>query len=211
MKKKVDKKKLSEALATGVVGVDQKPKKVTTENIKKHKAYDHFKDHLKLNITQIKALLNAPSLHEAFKLNKKMLKKVPNYAAWQVRMNWGYKDERVERCFVCNKPILFHEDEDKGLSQNLSTQAVYFRTGGNWPSSVIDLEHETIEMLVCDECVKERKNRMFIIKEKPKHVRKTYTRISFEDYRGEQIKRAKKRAKMRKKRPRSIMDSAPDS
>ena len=208
--KKTDKKKLSNALATGVMGIDAKPKKVTTENIKKHKAYDHFKNHLKLNITQIKTLLNAPSLHEAFKLNKKMPKKVPNYAAWQVRMNWGYKDERVEKCFVCGKPILFHEDEAKGLSQHLSTQSVYFRTRGNWPSAVLDMEHDEIQMIVCDDCVKERKDRMFIIRERPKRVRKTYTRMSLEELHEEETRRMQGIAK-RKKHPRSITDSAGDS
>ena len=195
-----EKKKLSDALATGIVNVKSTPKKVTTENIKKHKAYDHFKNGLHLNITQIKMLLNAPSLHEAVKLNKKMPKKIPRFAAWQVRMNWGFMDERVEHCFVCNKVLRFHEDEDKGLSQHLGSSAVYFRTSGNWPSTVLDLERETIEMLVCDDCVKERKDKMFIIREKPKHVRKTYTRISFKEHRDEQTARIKKSAKRKKAR-----------
>lgn len=165
-------------LPTGVHSIPE----VTTENIRKSKYYDHFKNHLKLNITQTKALLNAPSLHEAKKIESKMPKKVPRYAAWQVRMNWGYMDKRTERCFICGKPLLFHEEEDKGLSQHLGSSAVYFRTSGNWPSAVLDMEDETIEMLVCDDCIRKRKNRMFIIKEKPKHVRKEYTRQSFTEY-----------------------------
>ena len=179
------KKRIRETLATGLVGIHSAPQKVTTENIKKSKCYDHFRNGLNLTITQIKALLNASSLHEAKKIEAKMPKKVPRYAAWQVRMNWGYKDERVERCFVCDKPILFHEDEDKGISCHLSTQAVYFRTSGNWPSAVLDLEKEVIEMLVCDDCVKEREDRMFIVVEKPKKLEKPYSRKSFEQYRNE--------------------------
>lgn len=212
-KERTDKdKRLSDALATGIMGVKSKPVKVTTENIKKHKAYDHFINGLHLNITQIKALLNAPSLYEAKKLEAKMPKSIPRFAAWQVRMNWGYMDERIEHCFVCNKALQFHEDEDKGLSRHLGSSAVYFRTSGNWPSTVLDLEDETVEMLVCDDCVKKRKNRMFIIREKTKRVRKTYSRISFADYREDCRERrkkiAKKMARQKKaaKSPRSSMD-----
>gem|GEM_PF-3983294 len=173
------KEKLREALATGLMGVECTPQEITTENIKKSKCYDHFKNGLHLNITQIKSLLNAPSLHEAKKIEAKMPIKIPRYAAWQVRMNWGFKDKRVERCFVCDKPIIFFEDEDTGISLHLDTQSVYFRTSGNWPSSILDMEKETIEILICDDCIKERKDRMFVIKEQPsppskhRHIRKS--------------------------------------
>lgn len=209
MKKKADKKKrVREALTTGLFGGYSRVMKVTTENIKKSRYYDHFKNGLHLNITQIKALLNAPSLTAAQKLVKKM-KGVPDYAAYQVRKYWGYKAKRVEKCFVCNKSLYFEEEDDRGDSVMLYSPAVYFRTGGNWPSTVLDMEDKRIEILICDDCVKERKNRMFIVEEKPPTpVRKIHKRIGFKEYRDEQIKEA---SKTRRKRPRSITDSAPDS
>ena len=61
---------------------------------------------------------------------------------------WGLKNERVEHCFVCGKPLYFDEDE----SMMLDSDAIYFSTHGNWPSSVLDLEDEEVRILICDEC-----------------------------------------------------------
>jgi hypothetical protein len=150
----------------------------------------------------MKALLNAPTLREAKKLESKMPKKVPRFAAYQVRSYWGLRSGRVEHCFVCNKPLYFEEEYDKGDSTMLDSPAVYFRTGGNWPSTVLDMEKNKIEILVCDDCVKERKDRMFIIEEKPPNVRKTYHRKSFKQYRDEEIARIKRLPK--KRRPKAF-------
>ena len=180
MKKADKKRKIRDVLTTGLGRGYSRSPEVKTENIKKSRYYDHLRNGLHLNITQIKALLNAPNIQEAQKLVKKMSKKVPDFAAYQVRKYWGYKAERVEECFVCSKPLFFEEDDDRGVSTCLDSQAVYFRTSGNWPSAVLDLEDETIEMLVCDDCVRERKDRMFIVKEKPqRRVRRTHIRKSF--------------------------------
>jgi hypothetical protein len=197
------KKRIREALTTGLGGCYAKPPKVTTENIKKSRYYDHFKNGLNLTITQIKALLNAPSFMEAKKLEAKMPKKVPRFAAYQVRKYWGYKAKRIERCFVCNKKLYFEEEDDQGDSMCLDTPSVYFRTHGNWPSTILDMEDETIEILICDDCIKARKNRMFVVEDRPpRPIRQIHIRKSFKQHRDEQIAKIKKMPK--NKRPRAF-------
>ena len=185
------KKKVREILSTGLGPGYKRRRKVTTENIKKSRYYDHFKNGLNLTVSQIKALLNAPSFAEAKKLEAKMPKKVPRFAAYQVRKYWGYKAKRTERCFVCNK-LLYFEEVFEGDSTLLDSQAVYFTTNGNWPSSVLDMEPVKVQILICDDCVKERKNRMFAIEDKAPR-KWLYKRKSFNQLRREQIASMPKR------------------
>ena len=187
MKPEKDKKKIREALTTGLSRGNHHAPPITDTNIKGSPYYDHFKNSLKLTIKQIKTILEAPSFTEARKI--KLPKSVPDFAVYQVRKYWGFKAPRMEWCFICDKPLMFEESHDEGVSTCLETPAVYWKTGGNWPSTILDMEHDKVEILICDDCIKPRKHKIFIIKEKEPTHRRTYTRKSFIEYRDEAIAR----------------------
>lgn len=165
-------------------------KKITPENVRKfitkHK-FGEIKGDKEAIITKI---LNAPSHEEAVKFLKKS--KFRHGQVDLIRRLWGFRNKRVEHCFVCNKSVYFEESEP----EMILSDAIYFETYGNWGSTVLDLEKHKVRIMICDDCFKSRKNRAYI---EMKHtVEKIYDRISYNEYRKRQKKEYKNSQKLLK-------------
>lgn len=155
-------------------------KPTTIENITNWSDFKYFQS-FGLNAIQIKAILDASSLEEAINIQVQFANEAPKYSAYQIRSKWGYKSDRIEHCFICGDPLYF-EETIQGDSTTLYSQAVYFKTRGNWPSAVLDLESKDIEILICDKCLKERLDRAFV--EEAKEQPKVYRRRSYNQIHG---------------------------
>lgn len=60
-------------------------------------------------------------------------------------------------CFCCEKQLTGTEILDKDDFSNPPNDATYWRTRGNWGSTVFDggdFTGESLEMFICDECLK---------------------------------------------------------
>lgn len=76
------------------------------------------------------------------------------------------------QCICCGKDL---DSED--------TEGVVFTGSGNWMSTVFDCIHhkglEHLEITVCDDCLKERKDRIWHVR---KHGEPTFTHQPFKQY-----------------------------
>ena len=62
----------------------------------------------------------------------------------------------VKECFVCGENIECEMHEDEGIQEGWPYGGLWFRARGNFGSTIFDpmMNHEYLEVLICDECVK---------------------------------------------------------
>ena len=122
-------------------------------------------------------IVNAQTIQDAkkFLVTGEERDKEPK-ANW-IRYQWGWRNKRIEHCFVCNKSIFFNESEP----DMIASDAIYFETNGNYGSTVLDLEKHKVRIIICDDCFKERKNRSYV--EEVHTIERVYKRHSYSEYR----------------------------
>lgn len=68
-------------------------------------------------------------------------------------------------CFVCNKTVLSAFDDYEMDILEPASKAVCFTSGGNFGSTIFDpMDGTIIEITVCDDCLKNKKDRVIAYK-----------------------------------------------
>ena len=74
------------------------------------------------------------------------------------------EEERKNKCIICNKLCTTSIKDQDGNDHEDVIDAVDFESIGNWASSFWDSEDSYISLLICDNCLKERKSHITVIK-----------------------------------------------